>query len=520
MRASTCRETIHAAVVAALILGAAPPLAAQTGDVTQFELGAYGTFTRFTGSSLGLGNEFGAGGRLGYFVTPIFSIEASGDFTEANADLGGTRVTVARLAGSVVAQTRMGVYLGGGYERLLYRGGDDFDDNGLHLIVGDRFPLGGRAVFRMEGRFSYILGSERKLAGRQVINLSANAGLSILTFGGESRDSDGDGVRNDRDECPDTPSGALVNSVGCPSDSDTDGVLDGLDQCPVTPQGASVDAVGCPSDDDADGVFNGIDQCPNSLPGAQVNETGCAGDEDSDGVLDGIDQCPNTPAAATVDETGCPSDEDQDGVFDGIDQCPGTPAGVVVDEFGCPSDDDMDGVRNEIDQCPNTPPNVTVDEAGCPPQDTDNDGVNDSADRCPNTTPGRQVDAVGCPVLFAVEEGVTRALVLQGVNFATGSARLTPTSHSVLNEVAASLVANSDVRIEVAGHTDITGRRRTNVELSLRRAESVRQYLAQQGVALDRMVARGYGPDQPIATNSTRSGRAQNRRVELRRIEP
>ncbi len=520
MRASTCLRSVRAAFTAALVLGATQALAAQTGAARQLELGAYGTVTRFTGTILGLGNEFGAGARMGYFATPIFSVEASGDFTEAATDLTATRVTVARLAGTVLAQSRVGVYLGLGYERLFYRGGDTFEDSGVHLILGDRFPLGGRAAFRIESRLTWVLGSARKIPGDPVANLSANAGISIFSFGGPTRDTDGDGVRNDADECPDTPAGALVNSVGCPSDTDVDGILDGLDQCPDTPQGATVDGLGCPADDDADGVLNGIDQCPNSAPGAQVNETGCAGDEDSDGVLDGIDQCPNTPAAATVDETGCPSDEDQDGVFDGLDQCPGTPAGVVVNEFGCTSDDDMDGVRNEIDQCPNTPPNVTVDEAGCPPRDSDNDGVNDSVDRCPNTTPGRQVDAVGCPVLFAVEEGVTRALVLQGVNFATGSARLTPASHAILDEVAASLVANSDVRIEVAGHTDITGRRTTNIELSLRRAESVRQYLGRRGVALDRMVARGYGPDQPIATNTTRAGRAQNRRVELRRIEP
>jgi OOP family OmpA-OmpF porin len=147
------------------------------------------------------------------------------------------------------------------------------------------------------------------------------------------------------------------------------------------------------------------------------------------------------------------------------------------------------------------------------------DGVNDSRDRCPMTRPGEQVDAVGCPILFRVEEGRRRALVLTGVTFESNRSNLTETSYITLDEVAASLNANPEVRIEIAGHTDGTGSRQRNTELSLARALAVRAYLAQRGVSPDRMVARGYGPDQPIATNQTRDGRAQNRRVELRPVD-
>ncbi|MBI4721020.1 MAG: OmpA family protein [Chitinivibrionia bacterium] len=88
-------------------------------------------------------------------------------------------------------------------------------------------------------------------------------------------DSDGDGVADSRDKCPDTPSGAVVDMNGCPLDSDGDGVYDGIDACPGTPKGASVDAKGCPMDSDGDGVYDGIDRCPNTPRDLKVDEFGC-----------------------------------------------------------------------------------------------------------------------------------------------------------------------------------------------------------------------------------------------------
>ena len=76
---------------------------------------------------------------------------------------------------------------------------------------------------------------------------------------------------------------------------------------------------------------------------------------------------------------------------------------------------------------------------------------------------------------------------------------------------------NPDINVEVSGHTDNTGASATNLRLSQARADAVRAYLATKGVAPERMVAKGYGPAQPIAPNTTSAGRAQNRRVELRR---
>jgi OOP family OmpA-OmpF porin len=88
-------------------------------------------------------------------------------------------------------------------------------------------------------------------------------------------------------------------------DSDGDGVYDNLDRCPDTPKGVKVDAQGCPIDSDGDGVYDYLDKCPNSPAGVKVDTNGCPLDSDGDGVADNLDQCPNTPLGATVDTRGC-----------------------------------------------------------------------------------------------------------------------------------------------------------------------------------------------------------------------
>jgi OOP family OmpA-OmpF porin len=235
-------------------------------------------------------------------------------------------------------------------------------------------------------------------------------------------------------------------------------------------------------------------------------------------VNDEADACADTPAREQVDAKGCPlpKDADGDGVVDPSDACADTPKGTEVNEKGCPLDSDGDGVNDDADACADTPAGEQVDAKGCPlPKDGDGDGVNDDADRCPSTPSGVEVDAEGCQVLF---EPTKKTLILEGVNFETGQATLTPESEAILNGVAESLVANDTIRVQVTGHTDNTGSLALNRRLSLARAESVRQYLISKGVAEDRLTARGLGPAEPVASNRTAEGRAQNRRVELRRL--
>ncbi len=210
-------------------------------------------------------------------------------------------------------------------------------------------------------------------------------------------------------------------------------------------------------------------------------------------------------------------DRDADGVPDNIDECKKTPAGDKVDAKGCTiKDGDGDGVLDDVDQCKDTPAGDKVDEKGCSlPKDGDGDGVTDDKDRCPSTPAGVKVDAEGCQVLF---EQAKKALILEGVNFATGKAELTPESQAILDGVAESLVAHDEIKVQVGGHTDNTGSAAVNKRLSAARAEAVRQYLISKGVAADRLTAAGFGPSKPIASNKTAAGRAQNRRVELTRV--
>ncbi|WP_371193965.1 OmpA family protein [Glaciecola sp. SC05] len=89
-------------------------------------------------------------------------------------------------------------------------------------------------------------------------------------------------------------------------------------------------------DTDGDGVYDAVDRCPNTLPGVAVDATGCSMDLDGDGVMNSVDQCPRTPSGVAVDATGCEfKDSDNDGVVDSLDQCANTPSTDRVDEKGC-----------------------------------------------------------------------------------------------------------------------------------------------------------------------------------------
>lgn len=181
-----------------------------------------------------------------------------------------------------------------------------------------------------------------------------------------------------------------------------------------------------------------------------------------------------------------------------------------------PMDSDRDGVADQFDACPGTPRGERVDNSGCPVRaDADGDGVLDTEDACSNTPAGVSVDARGCMALFA--EGATR-MVLEGVTFVAGGAQLTPEAGPILDRVAEALLANPTLRVEIAGHTDDTGYRPFNLSLSLSRAAAVRRYLIEGGVSEERLLARGYGPDEPLASNETPEGRARNQRIELRRL--
>nr|WP_298372444.1 OmpA family protein [uncultured Halomonas sp.] len=227
-------------------------------------------------------------------------------------------------------------------------------------------------------------------------------------------------------------------------------------------------------------------------------------DDEDDGLALGGVAGATAGALLCADYSSATGDSDGDGVPDDRDQCPNTPAGVAVDANGCPLDTDGDGVPDYQDECPGTPAGVEVDASGCP-LDSDGDGVPDYMDQCPNTPAGAQVNALGCEA----------DVVLRDVNFEFDSAKLTVGAEDILDGVADKLRGNENVRVRVEGHTDSVGPDSYNKDLSQRRADSVKSYLASQGISESRMQAIGYGEEQPVASNETAVGRAKNRRVEL-----
>jgi outer membrane protein OmpA-like peptidoglycan-associated protein len=230
-------------------------------------------------------------------------------------------------------------------------------------------------------------------------------------------------------------------------------------------------------------------------------------DSDHDGVPDSLDACPN--AAGPAELKGCP-DSDGDGIPDKDDKCPDKKG--LPRYNGCPiPDSDGDGINDEEDKCPLVAGVKRYN--GCPIPDRDNDGVNDEEDKCPDLA-GDPANH-GCPVVKA--EVKKRAdYAAQHVFFQSASFVLLKRSFKSLDEIV--LLMNNDpaLKLYVDGYTDNSGKPEKNLLLSENRAASVKKYLTGKGIAAERIQTAGHGPANPIADNKTPSGRAKNRRVEMR----
>ncbi|SEK36998.1 Outer membrane protein OmpA [Stigmatella aurantiaca] len=266
----------------------------------------------------------------------------------------------------------------------------------------------------------------------------------------------------------------------------------------------------CPDlDDDNDGVANAADTCQGVGQGVRVDAQGCpVKDSDGDGRVDPDDRCPQVPGVERFQ--GCP-DTDGDGIEDSADKCPQVPG---VEQFqGCP-DTDGDGIEDSSDKCPQVP--GIPELKGCPAKDTDQDTLPDHRDNCP-TEPG-PVSNQGCPVQQQqlVEIQRDRIEIKDKVFFDSDRASILPRSNPLLDQVARIIIEHPELeKVWIEGHTDERGSLDYNRELSQKRAEAVREYLISRGVAGNRLVAKGYGREYPVASNETVEGRAANRRVEF-----
>ncbi|CAZ95635.1 OmpA family protein [Zobellia galactanivorans] len=259
------------------------------------------------------------------------------------------------------------------------------------------------------------------------------------------------------------------------------------------------------TDTDGDGVYDKDDACP-EVAGLEAFN-GCP-DADGDGIEDSKDACPNE--AGSKEMNGCP-DADGDGVADKDDKCPNE-AGLA-NLAGCP-DADGDGVADGDDECPNEA--GPAENKGCPWPDTDGDGVLDKDDKCPEVA-GTVANA-GCP---EVTEEVQKQLndYARTILFDTGKSSIKAESTSVMVDIITILKEYPTAKFTVEGHTDSVGSKKLNQSLSESRALAVKEFLVEKGIEEFRLSAIGYGEEKPIASNNTRSGRKENRRVEINLVK-
>ncbi|HJX34936.1 MAG TPA: thrombospondin type 3 repeat-containing protein, partial [Desulfatiglandales bacterium] len=271
----------------------------------------------FFGSDQGLLDSITYGATIGYDFNKNWGIEGSLNYINAEAEVGGADVDsyLYRVEGLYyfMPESRWTPFIALGLGDL-----DTYDSEfTLDYGLGFKYYISDKIAFRTDIRhvlpfpgnnfiytagISFAFGGDKKAA---VVKPAPVVQQPVVQAPVVPKDSDGDGVYDDADQCPRTPSGTKVDSKGCPLDSDGDGVYDNQDQCPGTPRGTKVDSKGCPLDSDGDGVYDYQDQCPETPRGTKVDSKGCPLDSDGDGVYDNQDQCPNTPKGANVDQRGC-----------------------------------------------------------------------------------------------------------------------------------------------------------------------------------------------------------------------
>ena len=261
------------------------------------------------------------------------------------------------------------------------------------------------------------------------------------------------------------------------------------------------------------------------------------GDRDNDGLKDDVDQCPDQPEDKDgfEDEDGCPegnkNDRDNDGILDDVDQCPDDPEDKdkFEDEDGCPDpDNDQDGILDVDDLCPDQPEDKDgfEDADGCPDPDNDHDRILDKDDACPRRdgetskqtaeTYNGVDDTDGCPDRGRVVVTDTKIEILDKIYFEYDSDVIQKRSFGILDAILATLQGNPDIQlVEIQGHSDERGSDSYNLDLSGRRAASVRRYLVEHGVTAERLQSQGYGETQPIAQGHNEAAWSKNRRVEF-----
>jgi OOP family OmpA-OmpF porin len=347
---------------------------------------------------------------------------------------------------------------------------------------------------QLDGKSASAVALSQEVVGGLKIFVEKN---SYLMLGGGVRLGDGYMAADQR---------GFIGFLFEPSitDRDNDGILDEDDACPGEPE-------------DKDN-FQDSDGCPEL-------------DNDKDGIPDVSDECPNEPEIKNgyQDEDGCPDvddrDQDKDGIPDARDKCPkeAEDPDNFEDEDGCPDpDNDKDGILDINDNCPNDPEDKDgfQDDDGCPELDNDGDGIPDTRDKCPSEaeTFNEFQDEDGCPdTTGPVVIQDNSILILEKIQFETGSAKIRATSNKLLDVVASTLKDHPEFQLlEVQGHADARGSKALNLKLTKDRATSVVKAMISRGVEARRLRAMGYGSFCPVDGGATEEAFERNRRVEFK----
>ncbi len=321
--------------------------------------------------------------------------------------------------------------------------------------------------------------------------LSAKVGLTWFLGRGEGDDDDSDGLTNGQERKlttdpndPDTDSDKLSDgdevrryrTNPLRSDTDGDGISDGDEVLKYKTDPTRYDT-------DGDGLQDAEEINRYLTDPLRV-------DTDGDGLSDGDEVTKFKSDPLKVDSDG-------DGLsdWDEVKTYHTDPSNPDTDGDGI-----MDG--EEVTRYRTDPLKV----------DTDGGGLIDGAEVIRGTNPLDPLDDVMKETIL-LERGKT--VVLQGVNFKSGSATLTKDSEDMLDRAYTALVANPAIKVEIAGYTDNVGARMSNEKLSLRRADAVKAWMVARGVSASRLTTKGYGMRDPIDTNATAEGRSRNRRIEF-----
>jgi outer membrane protein OmpA-like peptidoglycan-associated protein len=300
---------------------------------------------------------------------------------------------------------------------------------------------------------------------------------------------------------------------GGDNDADKDGLLKSVEkQLGTNPNKADTDGDGLSDGDEVNKYHTNplkVDSDNDNLPDkdeiivykTNPNKT----DTDGDGLSDGDEVLKyNTNPLKT--------DTDGDGLSDGDEVLKYKTDPLKVDTDGDGLSDGDEVLKHKTDPLK---------------ADTDGDGISDGDEVLkfktnpldPKDPPKEVAKPVETPKAVALNAEVGKAIVLEGVVFKVGSSTVGASSDSILARALKTFLDNPTMEVEIRGYTDNTGDAKKNVKLSQTRADAVKTWMMKRGVPANRISSKGYGSADPIATNTTEEGRAQNRRIEFIRIK-